>query len=508
MASLHALHGKQNVASYSDSATEGEHSDSISQPPQSLASTSPLNSGKANLIPHQQHCGAPTHTQETLTVLNSQKQLGEDTEPNTTRADSSSAIATKHKHATSEETNDKSTAQKSGLFITVHPIVPPHTPIEGLSRFPDYDMAIGMFGGPANLGIAADFKWSRCLLVDDTGTLGLGENVTEISRFPCLDQRVLRSTLFQQVRSACRIKVISEDVETWLSGVWIHTDHIDLVLTVAHWKGDPNTVKAQVWSTYAAGSDFALPTTQCKCIAVLKSPLSLDFALFRSLDTPRQPYALPLDFLAARENITGNLKRELALSIGYNAEPADDSAHNEDAAKTYSCGCIKCIENAMRSVDGVERRNVQDRLEEKKLEIKEQLNASSGYQHSLEDEHRYKVAIQEVAGLEALLQQKSICNLRPSIKPLLNPEMRVLTTGFWTDTSEDGFFRHSATGWHGISGAGMYAYDQPTNKFWCIALYQGAYFGEGDSYENKGIPLTCRVIDWIRDHGKASAVLA
>ncbi|KAF2422120.1 hypothetical protein EJ08DRAFT_664941 [Tothia fuscella] len=367
----------------------------------------------------------------------------------------------------------------------------------------------GDFAGLVAVAVNKRWTWSRALAIDDQCDMNTDEPLPEISRIPQLDQSNLQAYLKAQVLSTCHILVTAQGKCTYLSGVWIRGENVDLVLTVAHFGGTlPATAK--VWATARVEPKITQRNAiECDCISVHLTT-SEDFAIFRPRNGERPRHALPLDFLVSQDQLDFVSLPSPAVCIGYNSMPPTKHSCVESI---FGCPCFECFALGANGVANAVRDNEEEKKKALKLEEEECRKLSHKYKsrvfHSPQDGPdnlalheeflRSQERVQELS--DSLIELGEIETHSAPDLTLLNPNARTISTGFWQHPIGDGAWKHSVTGWHGISGAAMYSYHSKSETFKCVALYQGGYFCHPHSSGNKAIPFTSKILDELESFG-------
>ena len=211
-------------------------------------------------------------------------------------------------------------------------------------------------------------------------------------------------------QSSCRLVVKSSNLRTELSGVWVHGRVRDVILTVSHFQKDPKVTAgpmnttAEIFSDCFGNSINALPI-KCELYYDFNDPMGeQDFAIFVpcSDKISRSP-ARAIDI--ATISSEANSLSGIAIGFGFNSPPTAAENGHPDNSVTH-CGCINCWYGSGNAV-------------------------------------RQKL-------------QKNDAVPDPRV---LSAGWRTITVGKWTQLQGQRQICHTATGWCGISGAGMYTQD-------------------------------------------------
>ncbi|KAF2240010.1 hypothetical protein EV356DRAFT_511309 [Viridothelium virens] len=252
--------------------------------------------------------------------------------------------------------------------------------------------------------------------------------------------------------SSCRLVVLSSDLQTELSGVWIRGLTRDVILTVSHFKKDarvPATAAnttAEVYTTLL-GNGIPNPQVKCELFHDLNDPIGEnDFAIFTPCGdgNHRSPIqSIPTALIStAATSLSGT-----AISFGFNASPAPaDNKHLNTSV--HDCTCTNCW-------------------------------YASAYNVS-----------------------KNLQGVEPPDPRVLAAGARTIGVGKWLQTAGQRQVRHTVTGWYGISGAGMYTQDA-RGQVRLVALFQSGIFEGPDSNMNGAVTIPIDVLRRLEESGGA-----
>lgn len=209
--------------------------------------------------------------------------------------------------------------------------------------------------------------------------------------------------------SACKLYVTSSNQETQLSGVWVRGAIRDVVLTVSHFKKDtkiPTNNKnttAKVF-TVLDGNVLNAQHTKCELFFDFNDPCGeKDFAVFtpcidEDARSPAQAITLATISTKAWPFFSP------AISFGYNTAPTKGEDGHPNG-RVQDCPCSSCWYASGNAV------------------------------------------------CEKLARDKASV---PSYEDALRPGFRTISVGEWKQGQGPEKICHTATGWYGIFGAGMY----------------------------------------------------
>ncbi|KAF2239910.1 hypothetical protein EV356DRAFT_511216 [Viridothelium virens] len=307
-----------------------------------------------------------------------------------------------------------------------------------------------LFGGPCVHGDGNSQFWSRCHLIYDDGQLETYQDPSELDVIrdvgESLQQAIARLNPYSL--SACRLKVTSSNQGTELSGVWIKGLTRDVILTVSHFKKDTtkptsaSNTTAEAFTTMI-GSTFSAVPIRCELFHDFDNPGGpRDFAIFTSCsgENSRSPaHSIPTtEIIPEAGSLSG-----IAISFGYNTILPEGKEKHPDP-NIHNCNCTKCWYGSSNSV-------------------LQRLNANLS---------------------------------PPDPRLLLAPGLRSISVGQWIP-AQDQQPCHTATGWYGTSGSGMYTRDgEGTIRL--VALFQLEIFKGPDSEMNQAVVIpsdVCKRLD-------------
>ncbi|KAI9677360.1 MAG: hypothetical protein M1822_008167 [Bathelium mastoideum] len=256
--------------------------------------------------------------------------------------------------------------------------------------------------------------------------------------------------------SACKLKTTNATGSMDLSGVWIQGANRDVVLTVSHFvKAKPSenhsgiqATTAEVFTSAFGNLSSARKGIKCELFCDFDNPGGdKDFAVFVPCDGERSRSpgraVLSETILPDATSLSGTV-----ISFGYNGTPAAAVPNHPDPQiKAGSCSCENCWIGSGNTV-----------------------------------------------------RAKFGPNLETPDPSILAPGLRVMAVGEWTPSTISRQPFHTATGWYGISGSGMYAKDKQ-DRLRLVAIFQAGVFEGPDTDKNRAVVIPNDVLECLRKAG-------
>ncbi|KAI9658334.1 MAG: hypothetical protein M1821_002467 [Bathelium mastoideum] len=86
---------------------------------------------------------------------------------------------------------------------------------------------------------------------------------------------------------------------------------------------------------------------------------------------------------------------------------------------------------------------------------------------------------------------------------ILVPGQRSVGVGRWMDTQNNQILHHTITGWHGVSGSGIYAQDSQ-GRVRLVALFQRGIFEEPNTDKNGAVVIPSDVLRRLDEAGNTA----
>ncbi|KAF2236903.1 hypothetical protein EV356DRAFT_512191 [Viridothelium virens] len=273
--------------------------------------------------------------------------------------------------------------------------------------------SVSPFGGPCMYTGQDAYHWSSCYCVDDSGQVSSHGPLPVLGQIQNTGETLLQTMarLSQYSLSACKLQLENEAGSMELSGIWIRGEKRDVILTVSHFpkpkdNGNAQMITAKVYTDFLGNLTLHTPSIQCEIFLDFNNPSGpKDFAIFtpcKNQPTRSPKQAIPLTSIMPD---TGLLSGKV-VSFGYNGAVAPALPGHPDPQACPSCSCENCWYGSGNT-------------------IREKVN------------HTIKAPDPRI----------------------LAAGHRVMTVGEWSPSPNPHQPLHTATGWYGISGSGMYTRD-------------------------------------------------